>query len=453
MAFRTPCPDTHPCGRSTPKAFQIAGLEVLASLARGASDHGDRLLPPALLSRILDLARAPPRGSPRVRCACLDALCALAFDDGNRRRLLQSAALMALLTELAAPPPAGGGVGSYGHEVGGGAGGGSGEGAGGGSSAGAPCAAGAGAAQLSSALGRRARGGPDCVSLVAASVAGGGAGAGAAGGGGGGAAAAEPPADAAAGSPSSGHQGRRSGASSPSPLAGSPAAPPAAASPLERSPSPPAAATAPRTRNGGRGSSSGDGSPGALDRAAVASAPSSLLEAAKWDPRLHAIRLLAVMGETPGARGGGGDSARALFVRTCREGAAFARPRGEPCGDACVRHAGRSAPPAGCCQRRGAPCGPHAAAPPSRHPHLRRAPLHKASRCTLHSPHPPGQNEQVRIALGRPPIGRLGRGVRVLAMDGGGMKGMAMVELLRQVGSCERGWGVELRSAGRGEWQ
>jgi hypothetical protein len=33
---------------------------------------------------------------------------------------------------------------------------------------------------------------------------------------------------------------------------------------------------------------------------------------------------------------------------------------------------------------------------------------------------PAGQNEQVRIALGQPPI--RGRGLRVLAMDGGGMK-------------------------------
>ncbi|KAF6264631.1 hypothetical protein COO60DRAFT_1457519 [Scenedesmus sp. NREL 46B-D3] len=41
------------------------------------------------------------------------------------------------------------------------------------------------------------------------------------------------------------------------------------------------------------------------------------------------------------------------------------------------------------------------------------------------------QNEQVRIALGQSPI--RGRGLRVLAMDGGGMKGMAMVELLRQL--------------------
>jgi hypothetical protein len=44
---------------------------------------------------------------------------------------------------------------------------------------------------------------------------------------------------------------------------------------------------------------------------------------------------------------------------------------------------------------------------------------------------PAGQNEQVRIALGQPPV--RGRGLRVLAMDGGGMKGMAMVELLRQL--------------------
>eukprot|EP00879_Flechtneria_rotunda_P032066 GHRR01035216.1.p1 GENE.GHRR01035216.1~~GHRR01035216.1.p1 ORF type:complete len:662 (+),score=312.34 GHRR01035216.1:1297-3282(+) len=42
-----------------------------------------------------------------------------------------------------------------------------------------------------------------------------------------------------------------------------------------------------------------------------------------------------------------------------------------------------------------------------------------------------GQNEQVRIALGQPTIRN--RGLRVLAMDGGGMKGMAMVELLRQL--------------------
>lgn len=47
------------------------------------------------------------------------------------------------------------------------------------------------------------------------------------------------------------------------------------------------------------------------------------------------------------------------------------------------------------------------------------------------SPATPGQNEQVRIALRQPPI--RGRGLRILAMDGGGMKGLAMVEMLRQL--------------------
>ncbi len=42
-----------------------------------------------------------------------------------------------------------------------------------------------------------------------------------------------------------------------------------------------------------------------------------------------------------------------------------------------------------------------------------------------------GQNEQVRIALHQKPI--TGRGVRILAMDGGGMKGMTIVELLRNI--------------------
>jgi patatin-like phospholipase/acyl hydrolase len=37
----------------------------------------------------------------------------------------------------------------------------------------------------------------------------------------------------------------------------------------------------------------------------------------------------------------------------------------------------------------------------------------------------------VRIALGLPPI--RGRGLRILAMDGGGMKGMAMVEILKHL--------------------
>ena len=48
-------------------------------------------------------------------------------------------------------------------------------------------------------------------------------------------------------------------------------------------------------------------------------------------------------------------------------------------------------------------------------------------------PHTTGQNEQVRIALGRPPPGRLGRGVRILALDGGGMRGAALVEHMRQI--------------------
>lgn len=40
-----------------------------------------------------------------------------------------------------------------------------------------------------------------------------------------------------------------------------------------------------------------------------------------------------------------------------------------------------------------------------------------------------GENEQVRRALREPPI--KGRGLRVLAMDGGGMKGLAMVTMLK----------------------
>lgn len=47
----------------------------------------------------------------------------------------------------------------------------------------------------------------------------------------------------------------------------------------------------------------------------------------------------------------------------------------------------------------------------------------------------------MRIALGQPAI--RGRGLRVLAMDGGGMKGMAMVEMLRQL---ERRAGVPIWS-------
>jgi hypothetical protein len=43
-----------------------------------------------------------------------------------------------------------------------------------------------------------------------------------------------------------------------------------------------------------------------------------------------------------------------------------------------------------------------------------------------------GQNEQVRIAMGVPPL--RGRGLRLLALDGGGMKGLTLVELMKQVG-------------------
>lgn len=50
---------------------------------------------------------------------------------------------------------------------------------------------------------------------------------------------------------------------------------------------------------------------------------------------------------------------------------------------------------------------------------------------------PAGQNEQVRIALGQPPI--RGRGLRVLSMDGGGMKGLTIIESLRQVRTRWRG--------------
>ncbi len=40
-----------------------------------------------------------------------------------------------------------------------------------------------------------------------------------------------------------------------------------------------------------------------------------------------------------------------------------------------------------------------------------------------------GENEEVRAALRLPPV--TGRGVRVLSMDGGGMKGLVMVQTLR----------------------
>ncbi|BDA47659.1 probable calcium-independent phospholipase A2-gamma at C-terminar half [Coccomyxa sp. Obi] len=42
-----------------------------------------------------------------------------------------------------------------------------------------------------------------------------------------------------------------------------------------------------------------------------------------------------------------------------------------------------------------------------------------------------GENEEVRRAIGRPPI--VGRGVRILSMDGGGMKGIAIIRELRQL--------------------
>ena len=45
-----------------------------------------------------------------------------------------------------------------------------------------------------------------------------------------------------------------------------------------------------------------------------------------------------------------------------------------------------------------------------------------------------GQNDEVSKAVGRPPIE--GRGVRILCMDGGGMKGLATLRMLRQLESC-----------------
>lgn len=42
-----------------------------------------------------------------------------------------------------------------------------------------------------------------------------------------------------------------------------------------------------------------------------------------------------------------------------------------------------------------------------------------------------GQNDLVDAANGKPPI--RGRGLRVLALDGGGMKGMTEVMLLREI--------------------
>ena len=44
-----------------------------------------------------------------------------------------------------------------------------------------------------------------------------------------------------------------------------------------------------------------------------------------------------------------------------------------------------------------------------------------------------GENDAVRRAVGRAPIS--GRGLRILTMDGGGMKGIATLRLIRQVDS------------------
>ena len=45
-----------------------------------------------------------------------------------------------------------------------------------------------------------------------------------------------------------------------------------------------------------------------------------------------------------------------------------------------------------------------------------------------------GENEEVGKAVGRPPIE--GRGVRILCMDGGGMKGLATLKMLRELERC-----------------
>ena len=45
-----------------------------------------------------------------------------------------------------------------------------------------------------------------------------------------------------------------------------------------------------------------------------------------------------------------------------------------------------------------------------------------------------GQNEEVSKAVGRSPI--RGRGVRILCMDGGGMKGLATLRMLRELERC-----------------
>jgi len=45
-----------------------------------------------------------------------------------------------------------------------------------------------------------------------------------------------------------------------------------------------------------------------------------------------------------------------------------------------------------------------------------------------------GENDAVRRAVGRAPVS--GRGLRILTMDGGGMKGIATLRLIRQVHSA-----------------
>ncbi|GBF89188.1 phospholipase A [Raphidocelis subcapitata] len=288
--------------------FQLAGLEVLASLAAGASDadRGERLAPARLLDRLLALAHSPGPGPPgaRVRCACLDALAALAYDPTNRRRFLQSPGLMGLLTELAAAPEGGGG--------------------GGGGSGGAPDGSGS-------------------------------SGANGGGGGGGGGDADGSGAD------------RQGGASTP-----------------------------PARGNGGGGGASPEA------RARAASSPGGALRAADSVARIAA--------DVTGA-GGGGGALRAELAPLRR----------------------RPSQGGGGGKGRGSSPGCKDDSPAKRDPRLHAIRLLAVL----------GQNEQVRIALGRPPIGRLGRGVRILAMDGGGMKGMAMVELLRQIE----------RRAGRPIWQ
>lgn len=105
-----------------PQDFQLCGLQVLASLARGALDRDliARVAPMPLLEAVISLACAgtgargsmdsepgarSDRGDERLRCACLQALSALAYDSANRRAMLASGKLMALLSELVALAP------------------------------------------------------------------------------------------------------------------------------------------------------------------------------------------------------------------------------------------------------------------------------------------------------------------------------------------------------------